>query len=111
MNTIQPGDLEKYRALPWSFAHVALNNFFYTWTFGGSVFLLFLSQLGLPKDQIGILLSLFPFAGLLALLPDRWWRAGGAKRCFYWASASASPSWLPCCCCPGCWQTPATAWR
>jgi MFS family permease len=60
-------EIPKYRALPWSIAHVALNNFFYIWTFGGSVFLLFLSELGLPKDQIGLLLSLFPFAGLLAL--------------------------------------------
>ena len=63
----KPEDLKKYRALPWSYAHVGLNNFFYTWSFGGSVFLLFLSELGLPKDQIGVLLSFFPFAGLLAL--------------------------------------------
>ena len=82
MNTIQPGELEKYRALPWSFAHVALNNFFYTWTFGGSVFLLFLSQLGLPKDQIGVLLSLFPFAGLLALVAGPLVARWGRKKVF-----------------------------
>ncbi len=69
---------EKYRKLPWSLAHITLNNFFYTWTFGSSIFILFLSELGLPKDQIGALLSLFPFAGLLALifgtLVARWGR-------------------------------------
>jgi MFS family permease len=60
-------EIQKYRALPWSIAHVALNNFFYIWTFGGSIFILFLNELGLPKDQIGLMLSFFPFAGLLAL--------------------------------------------
>ncbi len=67
MNTFHPDDFKKYRAIPWTLTHIALNNFFYIWTFGGSVFLLFLSELGLPKDQIGVLLSFFPFAGLLAL--------------------------------------------
>lgn len=57
----------KHRALPWAIAHGALNNFFYIWTFGGSIFILFLNELGLPKDQIGLMLSFFPFAGLLAL--------------------------------------------
>jgi MFS family permease len=75
-------ELEKYRRLPWSLAHIFLNNFFYTWTFGGSIFLLFLDELGLPKDQIGILLSFFPFMGLLALgfgsLVAKW----GRKRVF-----------------------------
>ena len=67
MNRMSPEDLEKYRRLPWSLAHITLNNFFYVWTFGSGVFLLFLNQLGLPEDQIGLLLSLFPFTGLLAL--------------------------------------------
>jgi hypothetical protein len=60
-------DREKIKALPWNLVHGVLTNIFYLWTFGGSVFLLFLSELGLPKGQIGILLSLFPFSGLVAL--------------------------------------------
>lgn len=60
-------DRKKIRALPWHLAHGALTSIFFLWTFGGSVFVLFLSDLGLPKDQIGILLSFFPFSGLLAL--------------------------------------------
>lgn len=55
------------RALPWQWASSGLNTFFALWTFAGSVFLLFLSELGLPKAQIGVVLSLFPFCGLLAL--------------------------------------------
>jgi MFS family permease len=55
------------RALPWQWASGALNAVFALWTFGGSVFLLFLNELGLPKAQMGVVLSLFPFCGLLAL--------------------------------------------
>jgi MFS family permease len=61
-------DRAKIRALPWHLAHGSLTSIFFLWTFGGSVFLLFLSELGLPKGQIGIMLSFFPFSGLLALV-------------------------------------------
>lgn len=70
------------RGLPWCLAQSVLNSVFAIWTFGGSVFLLFLDELGLPKGQIGLLLSLFPFCGLLALgfapTATRW----GRKRVF-----------------------------
>lgn len=58
---------QKLRGLPWQLAGNALNGFFANLTVFGSVFLLFLHELGLPKAQIGILLSFLPFAGLLAL--------------------------------------------
>jgi len=61
-------DEQKRRALPWSLGAGVFNSIFALWTFNGSVFLLFLSELGLPKGQIGALLSLFPFCGLLALV-------------------------------------------
>jgi MFS family permease len=80
--SLNPNDAEKYRRLPWSLAHIALNNFFYTWTFGSSVFLLFLDELGLPKDQIGVLLALFPFSGLLALAFASLIAGWGRKRVF-----------------------------
>ncbi len=60
-------DAQKIRALPWNLVSGMLTNIFFLWTFGGSVFVLFLNELGLPKGQIGALLSLFPFCGLLAL--------------------------------------------
>jgi MFS family permease len=62
-----PTDQEKIKALPWCLAASVLNGIFGLWTFCGSVFLLFLSALGLPKGQIGTLLALFPFCGVLAL--------------------------------------------
>ena len=84
MNSIL--EREKYRALPWSLAHIALNNFFYIWSFGGTVFLLYLNELGLPKNQIGILFSFFPFTGLLALVLGpavaRWGRKKVYLLCF-----------------------------
>lgn len=61
------GDREKIRALPWALSSGMLNAVFALWTFGGSVFVLFLRELGLPLGQIGVLLSLFPFCGLIAL--------------------------------------------
>ena len=73
---------KQLRALPWFLAQGFLNSIFALWTFGGSVFLLFLTELGLPKGQIGVVLSLFPFCGVLALgfapVATRW----GWKRVF-----------------------------
>jgi MFS family permease len=62
-----PADHAKIKALPWCLASGMLNSVFALWTFGGSVFVLFLNELGLPKGQIGLMLSLFPFCGLVAL--------------------------------------------
>ncbi len=68
----------KRRGLPWQLAHNTLNSVFASLTVFGPVFVLFLDELGLPKTQIGLLLSLLPFSGLLALgfspLATRWGR-------------------------------------
>jgi MFS family permease len=60
-------EAEKIRALPWCLVFLVLNGVFSVWTFGGSIFILFLDELGLSKGQIGLLLSFFPFFGLIAL--------------------------------------------
>jgi Na+/melibiose symporter-like transporter len=60
-------NVEKMRQLPWSIAANSANMTFIQLTFSGSVFVLFLSQLGLGKGETGFLLSLLPFAGILAL--------------------------------------------
>ena len=54
------------RYLGWFLTHHSLNAVFFMLTFGSSVFVLFLSDLGLDKARIGFLLSLFPFCGLVA---------------------------------------------
>ena len=75
-------DRDKIRAIPWSIASSTLNIVFCSWTFGGSVFLLFLDRLNLPKGQIGWLLSLFPFTQVLGLWVAPWVAAVGQKRIF-----------------------------
>lgn len=81
-NIQAPTEEQQLRAIPWLFASGFLNVMFVLWTFGGSVFLLFLSELGLPKDRIGAVLAVFPFCGVLALgfapVAMRW----GWKRVF-----------------------------
>ena len=64
-----PTEAEKIRALPWSIGFGVLSSsVFCVWTVFGSVFLLYLQELGLPKGQIGLLLSVFPFCGIIAPL-------------------------------------------
>ena len=58
---------EKISKLPWSIFANAANSVFVQFTFFGSVFVLFLNALGLEKAQIGLLLSFFPYTGLIAL--------------------------------------------
>lgn len=57
----------KLRGLPWLLTQNALNAIFGHLTVFGPLFVLFLDELGLPKAQMGLLLSLLPFCGLLAL--------------------------------------------
>ena len=59
-------DVEKIRRLPWLIVADSLNTGFFLLTFSGSVFILFLNELGLAEGQIGFLLSLVPFAGIIA---------------------------------------------
>ncbi len=59
---------EKIRRLPWNTTLGATNNVFAQLTFFGPSFVLFLSQLKLSNTQIGFLLSLIPFTGLIALV-------------------------------------------
>ena len=60
-------DTEKIQHLPWMLWANTLNVIFCTFTVFGSAFLLFLNELGMNKTRIGVLLSLMPFCGLIAL--------------------------------------------
>jgi MFS family permease len=63
----QPTQYEKLRAIPWALGYDLANTFFVQLTFFGSVFILFLDDLGLSEAQIGLLLSILPFLSLLSL--------------------------------------------
>jgi HEAT repeat protein/Na+/melibiose symporter-like transporter len=83
-----PSNVEKIRTLPWRVTANAANTVFVQFTFFGSVFVLFLSELGFSKTQIGFELSLFPFFGLVALLVAPAVARIGYKRTFltFWGA-------------------------
>ena len=64
----EPTTIEKLRGLRWSIASNSANTVFAQYTFFGSIFVLFLNELELNKGQIGFLLSLLPFTGLISIL-------------------------------------------
>lgn len=64
----EPTTAEKLRGLRWGVAFYAANAFSIQLSFLGSVFILFLDELGLSKSQIGSLMSLLPFASIIAPL-------------------------------------------
>jgi MFS family permease len=61
-----PTTADKIRALPWSIAANSANTVFVNFTFFGSAFVLFLNALEINPTQIGFLLALFPFMGIVA---------------------------------------------
>lgn len=78
----EPTTIEKLRGIPWSIATFVSNTFFVQFTFFGSVFPLFLSELGLSKGQMGFLFSLMPFLGLIAPFIAPWTARFGYKNTF-----------------------------
>ncbi len=84
-------DPDKMRALPWSIIGTNLTStVFGTWTVFGSVFLMYLRELGVSKAQIGIVLSLFPFCQLIAPFVAAPLARLGTKRVFVGAFAARS---------------------
>lgn len=78
----EPTTVEKLRGLRWSISSNAANTIFVQYTFFGSIFVLFLSQLGLSRSQMGFLLSLLPFFGLIAVFVAPWTERFGLKRTY-----------------------------
>ncbi len=75
-------NLEKIRRLPWQLAGNAFNTIFWVSAAAGSVFVLFLNELGLDKAKIGFLLSLLPFCGITAIFTAPYVARYGVKRVF-----------------------------
>ena len=92
----EPTNAEKIRRLPWSIAFNAAASVSMQLTFFGSVFVLFLSELGLSKTQIGTLLSLLPFFGLIALFIAPTVARLGYKRTFlsFWGARTIVTAFL-----------------
>ena len=75
-------DVEKIQKLPWYVTGDSLNTGFFLLTFSGSIFILFLNELQLNTAQIGLLLSLVPFVGIIAPFIGPWVARFGYKRTF-----------------------------
>ena len=75
-------NLEKIRRLPWQIAGNGFNIIFWLTAAAGSVFILFLAELGLDKARIGLLLSLLPFCGISAIFTAPYVARFGLKRVF-----------------------------
>jgi MFS family permease len=93
---MEPTIVQKLRGLRWSLSFDVSNQFFVQLTFWGSIYVLFLSELGLNKTQIGFLLSLFPFTGLVALFLAPWAAKVGYKRVFqiFWSARTLAAAGL-----------------
>ena len=90
MSRQDPTTVEKIRGLPWINAYSAMNSAFCQLTVFGSVFILFLNDLGLRKTQIGMLLALMPLCSTLSLLTAPFVARLGFKRSFltFWGARS-----------------------
>ena len=77
-----PTNVEKLRGLPWGVAWSVTNSVFAQFTFFGSIFVLYLNEIGLQKAQIGSLLSLLPFFGIVAIFVASSLARIGYKRVF-----------------------------
>jgi HEAT repeat protein/MFS family permease len=89
-----PTNVEKLRGLPWGVAWSVTNSVFAQYTFFGSIFILFLNQLGLDKAQIGSLLSLLPFFGIVAVFIASPLARIGYKRAFVISMAARTATAL-----------------
>lgn len=89
-------DHEKIRRLPWFYCHSGANSAFSVLTWFGPVFVLFLSEIGLPKTRIGILLSFLPFSGVVALFIAPMVARTGVRRVFLvcWATRKIVTAFL-----------------
>ncbi|MCC6423290.1 MAG: MFS transporter [Phycisphaerales bacterium] len=74
--------VQKKRRLRFALAGSAAGAVFGMMSIFGPVFLLFLDQLGFDKKRIGVLLSMFPFCGLMAPVIGPWLSRVGLKRSF-----------------------------
>ena len=81
MNT-EPTNAEKMRGLRWAIFADTSGAVFIQLSFFGSVFVLFLSELGLSKTEIGFVLSLLTFSGVIALFIAPTVARYGYKRTF-----------------------------
>ena len=78
----EPTTAEKMRGLPWALSGHTANAIHLNLALAGPVFMVFMETLDLEKDQMGLVLSIIPFFGVLSLVLARPAARGGFKRVF-----------------------------
>ncbi|HPP07935.1 MAG TPA: MFS transporter [bacterium] len=81
-------EISKIRGMYWAITSEVFNTIFCYLTVFGSVFLLFLNELKIPAQRIGLLLSFFPFFGIIAPFLSSYVEYTGSKKVFLscWAT-------------------------
>ncbi len=95
-----PTTVEKLRGLPWGVTWSVTNSVFASLTFFGSIFVLYLNALQIDKGQIGALLSLLPFFGIIAVFIAGTVARWGYKRVFLSSFTARSAMGLLLLLCP-----------
>jgi len=75
-------EIREIKGMYWAIASESFNTIFCYLTVFGSVFLLFLNELNVPEQRIGLLLSFFPFFGIIAPFLSSYVEYAGSKRVF-----------------------------
>ncbi len=78
----EPTKYDKMRGLPWSISYAALTSVFGQLSFFGSMWVIFLNQLGMNKTQIGLLIAIIPLADVVAIFVGPTIARFGYKRTF-----------------------------
>lgn len=71
----------KLQGLPWACVRLITDSLFMQLALG-SVFILFLNELGMPKNRIGVIMCFLPFCGFIALMVASRVSRMGLKRIF-----------------------------
>lgn len=87
--------LDKLQSLRWQLLSSVLNNTFVVLTVFGSVFVMFLSELGLDTARIGVLLATLPLAGVMPVFLTGIIGRYGLKRTFMLAFLARKVILLP----------------
>ncbi len=73
---------EKLKKLPWNIAFITTNSVALRLTFIGSIFVLYLNELGINKSLLGTILSLLPFLNILSVFVAPTVARVGVRRVF-----------------------------
>ncbi len=86
---------EKIEKLPWTIAYVATNSIAVHLTFIGSIFILYLNELGINKGLLGVILSLLPFINILSIFVAPKINEFGVRKVFIISFTIRYLIWLP----------------